>query len=128
MKLPDVNLLVAAVWKSHEHHAAARAWLARNRRFATCPITELGLVRVLLQLGAGPEAAFARLTELIQVHRAKLVPADLSAEVVAADVTGHRQTTDAYLVRLAEHHGATLATFDAGLPRRFPAICEAVTP
>lgn len=126
MKLPDVNLLVAAVWQPHEHHLAARAWLADNRRFATCPITELGLVRVLLQLGARPADAFARLAEIARLHRARLLPADLSAEVIAGGIAGHRQTTDAYLAHLAEHRRVTLATLDAGLARRFPAACEAV--
>lgn len=126
MKLPDVNLLVAAVWQPHEHHLAARTWLAANRRFATCPIAELGLVRVLLQLGARPADAFARLAEIARLHRARLLPDDLSAEVIAGCITGHRQTTDAYLTQLAEHHRVILATFDAGLARRFPAACEAV--
>jgi uncharacterized protein len=30
-------------------------------------------------------------------------------------IIGHRQVTDAYLVALARHHGARLATLDRGL-------------
>ena len=36
-------------------------------------------------------------------------------ELPTAGIIGHRQVTDAYLVLLAQKHGGTLATMDAGL-------------
>lgn len=126
MKLPDVNLLVAAAWPAHVHHAQASGWLAANPRFATCDLTELGLVRVLLVHGAGPEVAFGQLASLTAAHRARLVPADLGGEA-AAGVTGHRQVTDFYLARLAAAHRLKLATFDRPLAARFPEHCELVS-
>lgn len=125
MKLPDVNLLVAATWPEHTHHSPASAWLTANPRFATCGLTELGLVRVLMQLGAGPADAFRRLAAFASDNRAKLVPADLGGEA-ARGVTGHRQTTDFYLARLAAAHRLTLATLDRPLAERFPEHCELV--
>jgi hypothetical protein len=46
--LPDLNVLVALTWPNHVHHAQARTWfLGVNRAgWATCPITEAGLIRV----------------------------------------------------------------------------------
>ena len=47
--LLDVNVLIALFDPVHGHHEPAHAWFAHNRPFgwATCPITENGLVRVL---------------------------------------------------------------------------------
>lgn len=61
--LLDVNVLVALLVPVHEHHARARRWVldagARDG-WATCAVTELGLIRVCAQLSVGrrtPEAA-----------------------------------------------------------------------
>ena len=47
--LLDVNVLVALFQPDHVHHELAHDWFAENRRagWATCPITETGLVRLL---------------------------------------------------------------------------------
>ncbi len=47
--LLDVNVLVALFDPMHAHHEAAHEWFAENRRdgWATCPLTENGLVRIL---------------------------------------------------------------------------------
>ena len=48
--LLDGNVLVALTDSRHVHHARAERWLARlPGTFATCPITQGSLVRVLLQ-------------------------------------------------------------------------------
>jgi uncharacterized protein len=47
--LLDVNVLVALFDPDHVHHEAAHGWFAANRAagWATCPLTENGLIRVL---------------------------------------------------------------------------------
>ena len=47
--LLDVNVLVALFDPSHIHHEAAHAWFGPRREegWATCPLTENGMVRVL---------------------------------------------------------------------------------
>lgn len=55
--LLDVNLLLACAWQSHAEHAKARAWLERQKSFATCPISQLGFLRV--SLSPGYRASFA---------------------------------------------------------------------
>ena len=47
--LLDVNLLVALFDPNHVHHDLAHDWFADQRQggWATCPLTENGLVRVL---------------------------------------------------------------------------------
>ena len=45
--LLDLNVLVALSWLSHIHHEAAHHWFKKERKYgwATCPITQSGLVR-----------------------------------------------------------------------------------
>jgi predicted nucleic acid-binding protein len=49
MILPDANLLVAFTWENHEHQAAAVSFFQQHPKVATCPLTELALVRVWMQ-------------------------------------------------------------------------------
>ena len=44
--LLDVNVLIALLDPNHVHHDLAQAWFesARSRSWATCPITEIGLL------------------------------------------------------------------------------------
>src|SRR5690625_3159031 len=48
LPVPDVNVLVALTNPSHQYHAEAHRWLAGVTQFATTPVTEIGLVRLLL--------------------------------------------------------------------------------
>ena len=53
--LLDVNVLVALIVPEHEHHDAALSWYAGadNEGWATCAVTELGVIRVCAQLPGG---------------------------------------------------------------------------
>jgi predicted nucleic acid-binding protein len=126
VKLPDGNILIARALNSHVNHEVATKFLEKERRIATCAITESNLVRVLMQLNAVPKDAFAMLREILRRHGAKFVPSDLSAAVISKDVAGHRATTDAYLARLAEKHGLTVATLDEQFASRWPKRVELV--
>ncbi len=46
--LPDVNILVAAHPDTSPFHQLARFWLHQASHFATTPITETGMLRVLM--------------------------------------------------------------------------------
>ena len=122
----DVNLLMALLWESHEHHRTARAWLRRVTHFTTCPVSQLGFARVsshpLLGYSMSPDQAFGVLRRFLSDSRHRFVPDDLSCEdrVVRTDLmSGASQVTDHYLVALARQHGLTLATFDEPLARAF---------
>ncbi|WP_341350368.1 PIN domain-containing protein [Mycolicibacter algericus] len=57
--LLDANVLVALLVGDHVHHRPAGRWLSANGSgFATCPITQGSLVRLLLR--QGQPAATAR--------------------------------------------------------------------
>lgn len=115
--LLDANLLIALVAVDHEHHDAAEAWVVgRDRRFATCPITQGSLIRFLVREGASGSEAHGFLEDVLASDRHRFWADDIGFGVVdLRPVVGHRQVTDAYLAGLARAHRGRLATFDRGL-------------
>lgn len=119
--LLDANVLVALASPDHVHHVPSHRWFSTSGQFATCPITQLALVRLLVLFGvAAPRAVDA--LEVIRAHERHEFWAD-DEDIDAAtmrSVIGHRQVTDAHLVSLARRHGGSVATFDTGLHATFP--------
>lgn len=116
--LLDANVLIALVVADHVHHEAAEAWLDTTERFATCPITQGSLVRLLVREGQSAETAHSVVAAVAADARHEFWPAHVSyADVTMVGVIGHRQVTDAYLVALARTRGERLATFDPGLAK-----------
>lgn len=79
MILPDANLLVAFTWANHQHSAAAENFFQKYPKVATCPLTELALVRVWMQKGASGADADRALKDFVSQYRSRLIPDDLSA-------------------------------------------------
>jgi toxin-antitoxin system PIN domain toxin len=123
--LPDVNVLVAALVASHALHHRAAAWMDGAQRFATCPVTEAGLVRVLRNEAAmGRKITGAEAVAALKAVRAadgwEFAPDAASFAVPGVDLSGlygYRQVTDLHLVNLAASVGAVVATLDAKLPK-----------
>ena len=115
--LLDANVLVALVVSDHVHHDAAGDWWAAHRgAFATCPITQGALVRLLIREGQNAATARDVLDRLCSDSRHEFWPDNVSyPDVDVRGIVGHRQVTDAYLAHLARTRGGTLATFDRGL-------------
>lgn len=123
ISLLDVNVLVALVVPEHEHHEAALAWYAgaSNHGWATCAVTELGVIRVCAQLPGGawlPERTADQLLILTADGRPHEFWSDALSPAVMSEVrlaeTG-KQITDRYLLGLARRHGGKLVTFDRPL-------------
>ena len=125
--LLDVNVLVALFDPDHVHHDPAHTWFAANRLlgWATCPITENGLVRILSNssytgVHEPPAAVRRRLALFCASGGHEFWPDELSLRDV--DIfpllpgVSHGQLTDAYLLGLAKRHGGRLATFDRRIP------------
>jgi toxin-antitoxin system PIN domain toxin len=115
--LLDSNVLVAVSQPGHVHHASAKRWLrGRDEPFATCPVTQGALLRLLLRGGASVFDARTSLESVVHHTRHEFWPDELDYLAVRLDgVVGHRQVTDAYLAGLARGRSASLATFDRGL-------------
>lgn len=126
--LLDANVLIALVVVDHVHHAAAETWLAGTELpFATCPITEGSLVRLLVREGQDAATARAVVAAVADDPRHEFWPDDLSyAAVSTQGVIGHRQVADAYLAQLTRARDGRLATFDQGLAKLHSDIAELV--
>lgn len=129
--LLDVNVLVALAWPSHESHAKVLTWLKEHVReeWATCPVTEIGFVRILANPQFSPDAltpheALALLEANLAHPHHRFWPDTISfAEALGAfqgKLQGHRQVTDAYLLGLALHHKGRLVTLDRGIGALLP--------
>jgi uncharacterized protein len=126
--LLDGNVLVALVTHSHVHHDAAQAWFASsNVPFATCPITQGTLIRLLMNVGKmTAQGAVDVLTALVGHPRHRFWPDAFGYDAVNwTGVIGHRQVTDAYLAALARRHRGRLVTFDGGLAGLHPDVAVA---
>lgn len=115
--LLDANVLVALVVADHVHHSAAEQWFGEaGTGFATCPITEGSLLRLLIRGGTSAADGLAVLRALRDDRRHTFWPDAITyTDVPLNGVLGHRQVTDAYLAQLARVHDGRLVTFDRGL-------------
>lgn len=119
--LLDLNLLTALLWPAHEHHEAAHRWFhgRRGARWATCPLTQLGFVRLVSNPAfsrdaLSPIAAVALLADNLSHSEHEFWPDDLplpAAVKPMEGLQGYRQLTDAYLLALAVRRKGTFATF-----------------
>lgn len=122
--LLDVNVVIALIDPAHVAHDDAHRWfVAREKGFATCPITENGVIRIIghprYPNSPGTAAVANIVAQFKQLADHEFWPDDLSltgsAEVDAAKILTSDQVTDTYLLALAKTHGGQLATFDRKL-------------
>jgi uncharacterized protein len=126
MVLLDTNVLIALIDPVHQFHDAAEDWFVAHRTagWATCPITQNGLIRIISHksypnsLGS-PAAAIALLRGLTSDKHHHFWPDDLSlfdaAVIDSGKILTPAQVTDTYLLALAVKHGGQFATFDRRL-------------
>jgi uncharacterized protein len=123
--LLDVNALLALGIQEHEFHARVGKWVkktaASETAFATCAITELGFLRVLLQASyAGATVAqgqkLLKLLKSAKQLRFQFLLDDHDASHLPDWVKWPKQITDGHLAALAKANGAVLATLDERIP------------
>ena len=117
--LLDANVLVALLVDDHVHHVAAENWfVGTSGNFATCPITQGSLMRLLIREGQPAATAQVVLAGATSDARHEFWPDDAGyADVPIQGIVGHRQVTDAYLALLARASGSRLATFDQAVAK-----------
>lgn len=124
--LLDVNVLVALIDPSHVGHDSAHRWFEAEgqTRWATCPITENGVIRIVgnpkYPNTPGSTAIVAEIVNELQALSGHVFwPDDISLVDVdyvdTAQVLTSAQVTDTYLLALAIAHNGKLATFDRRL-------------
>jgi uncharacterized protein len=121
--LLDVNVLIALVDPAHIQHDGVHEWFGRigHRAFATCPITENGLVRIVghpkYPNSPGPPSTVADALVKIRALAGHAFWADSisladSSFVDASLLSSHTRVTDSYLLALARSNKGRLATLD----------------
>ncbi len=129
--LLDVNLLMALFWTNHDQHEQASDWFQSHSRYgwATCPLTQVGFVRISSNPRVFPDAPSPlKAIEILNAninHRShhfwkEEISLQRSVALFSNLFTGHQQTTDAYLFGLAIHKRGVLATFDSGIASLLP--------
>jgi predicted nucleic acid-binding protein len=121
--LLDVNALIALGIIHHEFHDRVGLWLRAQQwpPVATCPITELGFVRVLAHVPAYKCTVSEARTLLLRLKQAKTPPMtfiqdNLDISHLPAWAKTPNQTTDGHLVELAAANDAVFATLDERIP------------
>jgi uncharacterized protein len=125
--LLDVNVLVALFDPDHVHHDLAHDWFAdqREKGWATCPVTENGVIRVLSNIAYGlqdhrPADLLLMLSRFRSSGHHAFWPDAVSLGderlFARAILVAHRQVTDVYLLGLAAAMKGCLATFDRQIP------------
>jgi uncharacterized protein len=124
--LLDVNLLIALIDPAHVQHEQVHEWFGRvgHKAFATCPITENGLLRIVghpkYPNSPGPPSAVAAALEAIRgldghqfwPDSISLVGSHLADPAL---LSSHSRVTDTYLLALARENRGKLATLDQRL-------------
>jgi hypothetical protein len=125
--LLDVNLLVACVVENHVDHRCAQKFLSSLERFYTTPTTQGGFLRFLTRPWKDEKKAehpprmtvadaIETLRGVISSPAHAFLPDDEPfTNVSLRSVSGHRQWTDAYLIRLARKNGLRFATLERKL-------------
>jgi toxin-antitoxin system PIN domain toxin len=124
--LLDVNVLIALIDPAHLQHDQAHEWFGRvgRKSFATCPITENGLLRIVghprYPNSPGPPSMVASaLAAMRALPGHAFWPDSLSlvesSFVDAALLSSHARVTDSYLLALARANKGRLATLDQKL-------------
>ena len=121
--LLDVNVLIALIDPAHVAHEDAHAWFAAEgaRSWATCPITENGVLRIVgnpaYPNSTGSPAAAASVLMQMRAARGHVFWKD-EISLFGDDLVDIKkimkplQVTDVYLLALAVAKHGRLATFD----------------
>ncbi len=133
--LLDVNVVIALLDPDHAFHERAHDWWAAQTKsgWASCPIVENGVVRIMSHPGYSQGARFtpgdliSRLQTFATQTNHEFWPDDVSLRdekfFTATRIHSSRQLTDLYLLALASKNDGRLATFDKGIP--ISAVCVA---
>jgi len=135
--LLDINVILALIDFDHVFHAQAHVWWGTAKRdgWASCPLTENGVVRIMSQPGyAAPDRYSAAdvvkwLNEFASDTDHEFWPDDISLldsnRFDPKAILGPKQLTDIYLLGLAASKGGRLVTFDRKIsPTTIPGASE----
>ena len=127
--LLDINVIIALLDRGHVMHGAARHWMERelHHGWATCPITQNGVLRIMSQPAYPNHRPVAQVAERLEEacnHDSHVFwPGQISllskGLIRWERMLGPRQITDSYLLALAVIHGGRFVSFDQRIPVDF---------
>ena len=132
--LLDVNVLLAWLWPAHQAHKVAHAWMQSHSEesWATCPITEMGFVRIITNPAFSPHVpSWAEALEVLRLHTdgnrhhsfwQDTLTVDAVNRQLGSRIKGPGQVTDAYLLALAMDHKGRMVTFDYRMEALAPTV------
>jgi toxin-antitoxin system PIN domain toxin len=125
--LLDINVLIALLDAGHAMHERAHAWWGeKNPPWASCPLTENGVVRIMSSPAYGQTRRFG-ISQIVTSWNTFIGETDHefwpdAISVCDATRVRHdriltpRHLTDVYLLALAVERDGQLVTFDQGIP------------
>ena len=134
MKLPDVNVWLAAAWARHVHHRRTKTWFDHeDGPLAFCRVTQMSLLRLVTNPAVTGKEVLTRRQAWDLVER---VLADPRVEFLAEpdnlvplwtafsrrDDHDHLLWTDDYLAAFALAAGAEIVTLDRPFRARYPSV------
>jgi toxin-antitoxin system PIN domain toxin len=134
MKLPDVNVWLAAVWDGHAGHEVAKRWWAEtDDDLVFCRITQMALLRLVTNPAVMKADAVSRREAWDVVAALTLDPrvrvlgepdglVPLWMAFSKKDDRSHLLWTDDYLAAFAQAAGGELVTFDRGMRDRYASV------
>ena len=134
MKVPDVNVWLAAAWSRHSYHKIAKAWVdAEEGEIAFCRVSQMAFLRLLTNPAITKEDVLSRrrawevFEMLIADPRVRMLgePQGLEPLWIAfskREDKSHLLWTDDYLAAFAQAAGAELVTFDRPLSKRYTSV------
>jgi toxin-antitoxin system PIN domain toxin len=126
--LLDINVLIALIDPDHAFHQRAHDWWGKGDvAWASCPLTENGLIRIMTSPAYCKTRPFT-VAELSETFSAFVEATDHefwpdSISVIDVQRFQHdrilspKLITDLYLLALAVENGGRLVTFDQKIPR-----------
>jgi toxin-antitoxin system PIN domain toxin len=125
--LLDVNVLIALLDPEHDFHSTAHRWWAEENHpaWASCPLTENGVVRIMSNPNYHSQANFS----ISKVSRLLVAFSEVTDHQFWPDgisllngsifdnhnILGPKHITDSYLLALSVYNGGRLVTFDSGV-------------
>ena len=124
--LLDINVLIALLDPDHTFHQRAHAWWGEAKpMWASCPLTENGLIRIMSSVRYSKVRQFtvaqlvAHLRTFTSNTQHTFWPDSISIGDMARfhhdDILSSKQLTDLYLLALAVENDGRLVTFDQSI-------------
>lgn len=124
--LLDINVLIALHDRDHAHHLRAAEWFDENavHGWASCPLTQNGVLRIMSQAGYPNPQPLGTLVAMLQSSTASSVHSLWYDDISLLDINRFNhshmhsaaQLTDLYLLALAVNHAGRLVSFDRRIP------------